>query len=89
MITVTLQEEREEIREGLYRAMRDEVYELMRERDVPYREAVRIFWEEKSEESLGLSGKAKEILEKPLTDETLQKYGWDILCDPDEDDDEL
>lgn len=25
--------------------------------------------------------KVKEILDGPLTDETLQKYGWGILCD--------
>lgn len=73
------------MREGLYEAMRDEVYRIMREEKVPYTRAVELFWEqwETPEER-----KAREILSGPLSDETLQKYGWGALCEPDDPDEE-
>lgn len=46
---VSGQKDRDEIREGLYVAMRDEVYAIMRSLKISYDEAVQAFWEENYE----------------------------------------
>jgi hypothetical protein len=44
IITLKLLEPTEEIRDGLYRALRDEIYDIMRKQKICLKEALKLFW---------------------------------------------
>lgn len=44
-LTLVDQLERDKTKDGVYEVIRDEVYGIMRNQGIPYRQAVKVFWE--------------------------------------------
>lgn len=45
VLTLVDQLERDKTKDGVYEVIRDEVYDIMRNQGIPYRQAVKVFWE--------------------------------------------